>query len=73
VVVAQFATHPSVWFVLPMLGLPWAGYVLLAESWAVSLECLLYRLVFPALSWQRALGVAFLANGASVWVTLLIQ
>jgi hypothetical protein len=65
VLFAQLATHPLVWFVLPELRLGRLPFLVLAESWAVVAELTLYRLVFPALSWSRALAVSALANGAS--------
>lgn len=66
VLFAQLASHPVVWFVLPALGLPRFSYLLLAESWAIVSELLLYRLIFERLSWSRALGVAAVANAASL-------
>lgn len=62
---AQLASHPLVWFVLPEFGMRRLDYVLLAESWAVVSELLLYRLVFEDLSLSRALAIAALANGVS--------
>src|SRR5262245_56838287 len=64
VTLAQLASHPLVWFLLPALGLGGARFLMAAESWAVACELLLYRLVFPHVGWRGALGVAALANGA---------
>lgn len=69
---AQLLTHPVVWFVLPELRLGFTLYLLLAETWAVVLELIFYRLVFGGLSWRYALGVSALANGASFAVGLLV-
>jgi hypothetical protein len=65
VALGQLATHPLVWFVWPALGLPRLPFLLLAESWAVAGELVVYRLAFPSLSWARALAVSALANGVS--------
>jgi hypothetical protein len=66
VLLGQLASHPLVWFVWPALGFSRPGYLALAESWAVVVEWLTYRLVFPSLSWSRALAISALANGASL-------
>jgi hypothetical protein len=65
VLFANLASHPAVWFVLPALGMPHFATLALAEAWAVGLEVLVYRLVFPDLPFSRALAVSALANGAS--------
>lgn len=72
VCLAQLATHPSVWFIWPLLGLPRPLFLLLAESFAVLVEALFYRLSFPTLSWSRCLGSSALANGSSVLVGLCL-
>lgn len=66
VALAQLASHPTVWFILPSLGWPRGTYLFVAETWAIVSELLLYRLVFEKLSWSRALGVSAVANGASL-------
>jgi hypothetical protein len=73
VVFAQLSSHPAVWFVIPALGLPRLSYLASAETWAVVSELLLYRLIFPQLSWSRALAVSALANGASFAVGTFIS
>jgi hypothetical protein len=70
---AQVASHPAVWFILPALGLGRIRYLVLAESWAIVSELLLYRLVFPSLTWSRALAASALANGVSLGVSTLIR
>ncbi len=72
VVLGQVATHPWVWFVLPALPLPHAGYWTVAEAFAVLVEAVLYRLTLP-LTWGRALLVSFAANAASVTVGFLLR
>jgi hypothetical protein len=69
----QLLTHPSVWFVLPALGLTRFAYLSVAESWAIVGEMVLYRLIFTDLPWLRALGISALANGASFAAGLLIR
>lgn len=73
VVAAQLVSHPSVWFVLPALGLRRSSFLLLAEGWAVVSELLLYRLIYVELPWSRALAVSALANGASFALGTLLH
>jgi hypothetical protein len=73
VVLAQLVTHPAVWFIFPLIGWSQPVYLLVAESWAVLLECALYRTVFPSLRWSKALAVAALANAASYAVGQLLH
>ncbi len=72
-VAANVLSHPAVWFVFPELGLSYTPMLVAAESWAVGSEVLLYRLVFPALSWRRAVAVSALANAVSVGVGVLLR
>jgi hypothetical protein len=65
---AQLVSHPSVWFIVLALGLPRLLDLIVAETWAILSELLLYRLVFERLSWWRALGVSAVANGGSLAV-----
>lgn len=66
VTVAQLATHPAVWFFWPLFAWSRPIYLLIAESFALVTELLVYRLVFPRLAWSRVLAASALANGASV-------
>jgi hypothetical protein len=66
VALAQLVTHPIVWFVLPQLGLSRTTYLVLAETWAIVGELLLYRLVFVQLPGSQLLAAAALANGCSL-------
>jgi hypothetical protein len=72
VAIAQLATHPVVWFVWPALGLSRLPYLIVAETWAVVIELLVYRLAFPALAPSRALAVSALANGASFALPIVV-
>ena len=66
VLLANLATHPVVWFVLPQLldvGSP--AYVAAAEAWAVSVEAIAYWLVVPGIGVRRAASAAVVANAAS--------
>jgi hypothetical protein len=67
---AQLATHPSVWFIWPLLGWSRPGYVLAAEAFALVTEALVYRLVFERLAWSRAFAASALANGVSLLLGL---
>jgi hypothetical protein len=73
VLAGNLATHPAVWFILPALGLPAVAMMAVMETWAVVVEMAVYRLVFPSLSWPRALGISAVANGASFAVGLILQ
>jgi hypothetical protein len=70
--VANLASHPAVWFVFPELGLGGAGLAM-SELWAFASEALVYRLVFPALSWRRAVVISAAANGASFLIGLALR
>ena len=73
VCLAQLATHPSVWFIWPLLALPRPFFLLLAESFAVLAEALIYRFSFERLSWSRCLAASAIANGTSVFVGLCLR
>jgi len=73
VCLAQLATHPSVWFIWPLLGLPRAQFLLVAEGFAIVVETLVYRFSFERLSWARCLAASALANGVSVLVGLWLR
>jgi hypothetical protein len=73
VAVANVASHPAVWFVFPDLISSWQGALLSSELWALGLEILVYRLVFPSLPWQKALAASALANGASIIAGLVLR
>lgn len=72
VIVANFATHPFVWFFLARLGMSRLGLTLVAEPWAVGFETLVYALAFPALPRSRALAASALANGTSFAIGILV-
>jgi hypothetical protein len=72
VLLGQMATHPWVWFVLPALPFAHAVYWAIAETFAVLVEALLYRLTLP-LAWRRALLMSLLANAASVAVGFVLR
>lgn len=73
VVFGQLVTHPAVWFIFPLLGWSQQVFLIVAESWAVLLECALYRTVFPSLPWSKALAVAALANAGSFAVGQVLR
>jgi hypothetical protein len=72
VVLGQMTTHPWVWFVLPVLPVAHAVYWAIAETFAVSVEAVLYRLTLP-LGWRRAFWVSFVANVSSVLVGFVLR
>ncbi|HKO53805.1 MAG TPA: hypothetical protein VJV79_39125 [Polyangiaceae bacterium] len=73
VCLAQLATHPSVWFIWPLLGLPRPLFLLFVEGFALLTEALIYCFGFERLSWSRCLAASALANGASVFVGLWLR
>lgn len=73
VTVANVASHPAVWFVFPDLVSSWHTALLLSEAWALGSEVLVYRLVFPTLSWRKAFAASALANGASILAGIALR
>ena len=66
VVIANLATHPVVWFVLPqLLDVGTTTYVVAAEAWAVAVETACYALAVPGIGFRRAASAAVVANAAS--------
>jgi hypothetical protein len=65
-VFANLATHLAVWYVITQLLLvgTWQ-YLLVAETWAVLAEALIYWAAVRGLSARRALAVAAVANVTS--------
>lgn len=66
VFLANLASHPAVWFVFPDLGLSYAAWLALAETWAVTVEAIAYATLLPDTSTRRAIAVALAANAASL-------
>jgi hypothetical protein len=64
VTLAQLATHPVVWFVLPELHLPRAAFLIVAEVWAFGVEAWFYRAAALA-PLGRAVIVSAVANATS--------
>jgi hypothetical protein len=73
VCIAQLCTHPAVWFIWPLFAWPRPTYLVVAESFALLTEALVYRLAFERLSWSRALATSALANSASMLVGLWLR
>ena len=64
--VANLATHPVVWFVLPqLLDVGETSYTIVAEIWAVAIEALVYWLALPGIGVRRIAITATAANAAS--------
>ena len=70
---AQLATHPSVWFIWPLLGLSRPLFLLWAEGFAFVVEALIYRLCFERLRWSRCFATSALANAASLFIGLWLR
>ena len=69
VVFANLVTHLAVWYVITQLLLvgTWQ-YLLVAETWAVLAETIIYWAAVGGLALSRALAVAVVANVASFTV-----
>ncbi len=67
---ASALTHPIVWFVFPLLPLPWWPMIALAEAFAVAAEAL-YFWMLGSRGGFRALKWSLIANGASFGLGLL--
>ncbi|MEO7112373.1 MAG: hypothetical protein ABI183_18150 [Polyangiaceae bacterium] len=65
ILVANFTTHPLVFFFWAKILHDRTVLTLVAESWALLAETGVYALIFSDLKWPRALAVSALANGAS--------
>ena len=72
IVLANLATHPSVWFIFPGAALGATPRLALSELFAVVVELLVYRLIWPELSWRRALATSLCANALSALAGLLL-
>lgn len=70
---AQLATHPSVWFIWPLLSLSRPAFLTVAEGFAVIVEALTYRFCFSRLSWSRCFATSALANATSVLLGLWLR
>ena len=73
IVIANLATHPLVWFVFPAAVLRFTTRIALSELWAFSAEVLVYRVIWPALSWRRALITSLLANAITALIGLVLR
>jgi hypothetical protein len=73
VALAQLASHPAVWFVLPAFGWQRNVFLTVAESWATAVEAAVYFLVLTGLRWRAAFAISLLANAASVVLGLLTR
>jgi hypothetical protein len=71
---AQLATHPTVWFVFPAIpGIAPLTALTLSELWAWLGESAFYFAAGVARRPMAAIGVAAIANGASLGVALLTR
>jgi hypothetical protein len=69
---AQLASHPLVWFVIPTLTTSYRATLVVAESWAVLSETVLYAAILGG-GTRRAFAVALLANMLSFGLGLLLR
>ena len=73
IVVANLATHLAVWYVFTqLLFIGTLEYILVAETWAIAAEAILYWAAIGGLSIRRAVAVAVIANLASFTAGRLI-
>jgi hypothetical protein len=74
VVIANLVTHPGIWYVLTQLLLVGTlAFTVVAETWAVLGEAVVYGVTFPAMARGRALAVALAANALSFAIGRLIR
>jgi hypothetical protein len=73
-VFANLATHLAIWFVATQLIQPGTiEFFLVAETWAIAGEALLFWAAIPGLSARRAATASAVANGASSLLGLVVQ
>jgi len=70
IALANLATHPLVWFLIPGLTLGRGARLAFSEAWAFFAELAIYLLIWPALRFRRAALTSLAANGASFAVGL---
>ena len=73
VILANFATHPIVWFVFPEAGNMDAARLVAAELFALFVETAAYLLVWPRVGVLRAFAASAVANGASLGAGLVLR
>jgi hypothetical protein len=77
VTVANVATHPAVWLILPEVGASygWPRWVTLAlsELWAFGFEAFVYALFLGAEQRRAAMAASLMANGASWGMGYLLR
>jgi hypothetical protein len=72
-VLANLATHPVLWYVIPQVVVPrTTQFVAVGEGWAIAAETACYWAVIPGMRARSALAVALLANVASFGVGRLV-
>lgn len=72
-VIAQFVTHPIVWFVIPAFRLPHALSFGVSELWAAGAETAVYALTLPSAGFRMAATTSIVANAASVLVGMALR
>lgn len=65
ILVANLVTHPLVFFFFARVIQHRSTMTVVAESWAVLGEAVVYALVFPQMERIKAFGVSAVANGVS--------
>lgn len=70
VTVAQAATLPVLWFMITRYNLMGTAVMFGAESFAVVVECVIYRF-FAKLTWRQAFFVALACNAASYVIGMM--
>jgi hypothetical protein len=73
-VFANLATHLVVWYVLTQLFVVGTvAYVVVAETWAIAAEAILYAAALRGVPVQRAIAVAVAANAMSFLAGRLVR
>jgi hypothetical protein len=69
---ANLATHPSVWFVLPLVFSGDVARIVASEVWAVVIEALFYALTMK-ISASRAFAISAIANAVSFGLGVVLR
>jgi hypothetical protein len=72
-IIANLATHPLVWFVFPLAGMPYALAMIVSEFFAIGAEAVILRVLLPNIRIEGALISSALANLASFSAGILIS
>lgn len=73
VLIANFVSHPLLWFVLARLSFPFGPRTLWLEAWAWLAEAIVYRVSLSRISLARAAAISAVANGLSWGLGVVVR